>query len=189
MSLQQTTSQTVGPYFAIGLTWLNRSNLTGPDIAGQKVAIEGNILDGDQRPVPDALIEIWQADAHGKYGHPEDAQDKPLDAAFHGYGRIPADRNGHFRFTTVKPGQVPGPDGKYQAPHINVSIFARGLLRRLVTRIYFADDPANEADFVLNLVPARRRDTLLATPDPSESGLFQFHVHLSGERETVFFDV
>jgi protocatechuate 3,4-dioxygenase, alpha subunit len=146
-------------------------------------------LDADQKPVPDALIEIWQANACGKYAHPEDDQDKPIDSSFQGYGRIPADSNGCFTLTTVKPGRVPGPDGKYQAPHIDVSIFARGLLRRLVTRIYFADDPANNEDFVFSLVPAERRYTLLAKPEPDKREVLIFDIHLSGNNETVFFDV
>ena len=150
MSLQATTSQTVGPFFKIGLDWLNRDNLAAPGVAGERVIIEGCVLDGDSKPVPDALLEIWQANSHGKYAHPEDTQNKTLEPGFTGYGRIPTDDKGHFRFTTIKPGQVPGPGGKLQAPHIVVSVFARGLLRRLVTRIYFPDEPANSADFALS---------------------------------------
>lgn len=152
------------------------------------MTIEGRVLDGDSKPVPDALIEIWQANAHGKYAHPEDDQDKPLEAGFTGYGRIPTDDNGKFRFTTIKPGQVPGPDGKPQAPHIAVSVLARGLLRRLVTRIYFPDGPANTSDFVLNLVEPGRRDTLIAKQIAGQPGTLEWNVILQGPGETVFFD-
>jgi protocatechuate 3,4-dioxygenase alpha subunit len=188
MSLQRTTSQTVGPYFSIGLTWLNRDNLVGPGVSGQRVTIAGRVLDGDGKPVPDAMLEVWQANAHGKYAHAEDKQDKPLEPGFKGYGRIPADDNGKFRFTTIKPGPVPGPDGKAQAPHIVVSVFARGLLRRLVTRIYFQNEPENAGDFVLNLVEPARRETLLARKAAGQEDTLEWNVVLQGPEETVFFD-
>jgi protocatechuate 3,4-dioxygenase, alpha subunit len=188
MSLQATTSQTVGPYFSIGLTRLKQDNLAGPGVSGERVTIEGRVLDGDGQPVPDALIELWQANANGKYAHPDDDQNKPLEPGFTGYGRIPTDDNGKFRFATIKPGQVPGPDGKSQAPHIAVSVFARGLLRRLVTRIYFPDEPANAKDFVLNLVEPPRRDTLVAKKIPGQVGALEWNVILQGPGETVFFD-
>ena len=108
MSLQATTSQTVGPFFSIGLAWLNRDDLAGPGISGKHLTLEGRVLDGDGQPVPDALLELWQANAHGRYAHPEDTQAKPLEPGFQGYGRIPTDDNGRFRFTTIKPRQVPG---------------------------------------------------------------------------------
>ena len=188
MSLQATTSQTVGPYFSIGLTWLNRDNLAGPGVSGERVTIEGRVLDGDGHPVPDAMIELWQANANGKYAHPEDTQAKPLEPGFQGYGRIPTDDNGCFRFTTIKPGQVPGPDGKPQAPHIVVSVFLRGLERRLVTRIYFSEDPANAADFALNRVEPARRETLIAQPAAGKRDQLEWNVILQGSGETVFFD-
>ena len=139
-------------------------------------------MDADQKPVHDAAVEIWQANAHGKYAHPEDTQNKPLEAGFKGYGRVLTDENGGFDFTTVKPGRVPGPDRKEQAPHIDVSVFVRGLLRRLVTRIYFADDPANEQDAVLALVPAERRGTLMAKREGDGKDLLRFDIRLSGDR-------
>lgn len=187
MSLQRTTSQTVGPYFSIGLTWLNRDNLAGPGVTGERVTIEGRVVDGDGKPVPDAMIEVWQANAHGKYAHPEDQQDKPLEPGFSGYGRIPTDDNGKFHFTTIKPGQVPDPNGKAQAPHIVVSVFARGLLRRLVTRIYFPEEPSNADDFVLNLVEPTRRSSLIAKRS-AQAGALEWNVILQGREETVFFD-
>jgi protocatechuate 3,4-dioxygenase alpha subunit len=188
VSLQATTSQTVGPFFVIGCTWLNRNEIAGEGVKGERVTIEGSVLDGDGKPVPDALIEIWQANAEGKYAHLDDNQNKPVDANFQVFGRIPTDDDGKFRFTTIKPGPVPGPDGKRQAPHLAVTVFARGLLRRLVTRIYFPDESANSADYVLNLVEPARRGTLVGkkTANP---GSLEWNVVLQGEGETVFFDI
>jgi protocatechuate 3,4-dioxygenase alpha subunit len=188
MSRQATTSQTVGPFFSIGMGTAIKENLVGAGTSGERVTIEGRVLDGDGIPVPDAILEIWQANSHGKYAHPDDQQDKPVDANFKGYGRIPTDDQGKFRFTTIKPGQVPDLDGKLQAPHIVVSVFARGLLRRLVTRIYFPDDPANAADFALNLIEPSRRETLIAKKIAGASSALQWDVILQGSGETVFFD-
>lgn len=188
MSLQATSSQTVGPFFKIGFDWLNRNDLTGPGVTGERVTFTGAVLDGDAKPVPDAVLEIWQANSRGKYAHPDDTQDKPIEPDFKGYGRIPTDDQGRFQFTTIKPGQVPGPDGKPQAPHIVVSVFARGLLRRLVTRIYFPDEPANPADFALNQVEEGRRGTLIAKKSSSQAGALEWNVILQGAQETVFFD-
>lgn len=189
MSLQATTWQTVGPYFRIGLHWLNNDNLVGDAVSGERVTIRGRVLDGDGIPVPDAMIEIWQANAHGKYAHPEDTQSKLLEPGFTGYGRIPTDGDGVFRFVTVKPGPVPGPDGKEQAPHILVSVFMRGLLTRLITRMYFPDDPRNAADYVLNLVEPQRRPTLIAKSVSGHSGELEWKVVLQGTNETVFFEL
>ncbi len=188
MSLQATTSQTVGPYFAIGLTRLNKHNLAGPGVSGEPVTIAGRVIDGDGNPVPDVVLELWQANSQGKYAHPEDKQDKPLDPGFQGYGRIPTEADGKFSFATIKPGLVPGPDGKQQAPHIVVSVFARGLLRRLVTRIYFPDEPTNGNDFVLNLVEPARRGTLIAKRTAGQGNALEWNVILHGTDETVFFD-
>ena len=188
MTLRATTSQTVGPFFTIGLTRMNQTDLVGPGVSGERVTIEGRVFDGDGAPIPDAVIEIWQANSHGKYNHPEDEQDKPVEPGFRGYGRIPTDETGRFSFTTIKPGAVPGPDGKMQAPHIAVSIFMRGLLRRLVTRIYFADEPGNEEDFVLHLVEASRRGTLIARKVAGREGVLEWNVLTQGADETVFFD-
>jgi protocatechuate 3,4-dioxygenase, alpha subunit len=187
MSLRATGSQTVGPFFSIGFSWLNCDNLAGPDVSGEHVTIRGRILDGDGQPVPDALLEIWQANAHGKYAHPEDTQDKPVEAGFRGFGRIPTDAEGKFQFSTIKPGRVPGPEGQLQAPHIVVSVFSRGLLVRLVTRIYFPDEPANSEDFVLNLVDPSRRGTLIAKKVQPDN-LLEWNVIMQGPGETVFFD-
>ena len=186
MTLRATTSQTAGPFFSIGLERLNCAELAGPGVAGERVTVEGRVLDADGVGVPDAIIELWQANSYGKYAHPDDQQDKPVEAGFQGYGRIPTDEDGKFRFTTIKPGAVPGPDGKLQAPHIAVSVFMRGLLRRLVTRIYFPDEPRNERDPVLMLVPAARRSTLIARRKGPAA--MEWDVILQGEGETVFFD-
>jgi protocatechuate 3,4-dioxygenase alpha subunit len=186
MSLQTTSSQTVGPYLHIGLTWLVTENLVGPGVSGEKVTLEGRILDGDGAPVSDALVEIWQANAHGKYAHPDDPQDKPLEAGFKGFGRVPTDAAGGFKFTTIKPGRVAAPGGGLQAPHINVLILMRGMLKQLTTRIYFPADPANSEDAVLQSVPASRRDTLIAKQ--VAPGALEWNVTLQGNGETVFFE-
>jgi len=189
MSLQATTSQTVGPFFKIGLEWLNRDNLIGEGVSGDRVTIQGRIFDGDGVPVPDAIVEIWQANAHGKYDHPEDTQHKPLEPGFKGYGRIPVSAEGLFRFATIKPGPVPGPNGKEQAPHLVVSIFMRGLLKRLVTRMYFPDDERNANDPILDLVEAARRPTVIAKKTAGGPDTLEWNVVLQGSEETVFFDV
>ena len=188
MSLQATTSQTVGPYFTIGLTRLKKTDLVGPGASGERITIAGRVVDADGVGVQDAMLEIWQANSHGKYAHPADSQNKPIEPGFLGYGRIPTDENGRYSFATIKPGAVPGPDGKPQAPHIAVSVFMRGLLRRLVTRIYFPDDPANAGDFVLNLVEPARRGTLIAKKVVGQTVALEWNVILQGAEETVFFD-
>ncbi|MFZ0519792.1 MAG: protocatechuate 3,4-dioxygenase subunit alpha [Candidatus Acidiferrales bacterium] len=188
MTLRATTSQTVGPFFTIGLTRMNRSELAGPGVSAERVTIEGRVVDGDDVAVPDAVIEIWQANSFGKYAHPEDLQDKPLEAGFLGYGRVPTDELGRFSFTTIKPGAVPGPDGKMQAPHLAVSVFMRGLLKRLVTRIYFPDEAGNAGDFVLSLVEPARRGTLIARAVAGRARVLEWNVVMQGEGETVFFD-
>jgi protocatechuate 3,4-dioxygenase alpha subunit len=186
VSLRGTTSQTIGPYLRIGLEWMVVEDLIAPDTSGERVRIEGRILDGDGKPVNDAAVEIWQANSHGKYASPADTQDKPLEPRFRGYGRSLTDDAGAFRFRTVKPGRVPGPEGKLQAPHITVTIFMRGLLKQLLTRIYFPHDPANAHDPVLNLVPAERRASLIA--GQHADGALEWNVMLQGKNETVFFD-
>jgi protocatechuate 3,4-dioxygenase alpha subunit len=155
-------------------------------VAGQRVAIRGRITDADGKPVNDAAVEVWQANSHGRYASPEDKQDKTLEAAFRGYGRSLTDDGGAFRFNTIKPGRVPGPGGKLQAPHLTVTIFMRGLLKQLQTRMYFPDDPANAQDPILALVPAERRSTLIARG--GADGALEWNVILQGKNETVFFD-
>lgn len=186
MSLYASGSQTVGPYLHIGLTWLNTDRIAGPGVKGERVTIHGRLLDGDGIGVGDGLVEIWQASAAGRYTHPEDRQKKPLEKGFRGFGRIPTDAKGVFRFSTIKPGRVPGPDGKLQAPHLSVTVFMRGLLKQLATRIYFPGDPANAQDPVLKRVPAARRATLVARR--KGRGVLQWNIVLQGKDETAFFD-
>jgi protocatechuate 3,4-dioxygenase alpha subunit len=188
MSLETTSSQTIGPYLHIGLTWLIIDDLVGPGASGEHVAVEGRVVDGDGNAVNDAIIEIWQANAHGRYAHPEDAQHKPLEAGFKGFGRATTDRDGRFRFATVKPGRVPAPRGGSQAPHLNVALFTRGLLKHLITRMYFPGDAANADDPVLQSVPAERRATLIATQAAGKRGTLEWNVVLQGKNETVFFE-
>jgi protocatechuate 3,4-dioxygenase alpha subunit len=135
------------------------------------------------------MVEIWQADAQGKYNHPDDHQETLPDPACRGFGRLGTDESGSCRFETIKPGRVPGTGGKDQAPHLNLAVFARGMLKQLYTRVYFAGDASNGDDPVLALVPQDRRASLMAQPDPSRPGVWTFEIRLQGERETVFFDV
>ncbi len=192
MKLIPTASQTVGPFFAVGLTRPELADLTHAGKAkGETIVIEGQVRDGDGAPVPDAMLEIWQANAAGKYAHPEDRQEKPGDANFVGFGRAFTDRQGRYRFITIRPGAVPGRGNALQAPHIAMTVFARGLLKHLFTRIYFADlAAANEADPVLSAIddPAARQ-TLLAKPANGTPLTFRFDVVLQGDGETAFFDV
>ena len=186
MSLRGTTSQTIGPYLRIGLEWMVIEDVAPKGVAGERVTIEGRVIDADGKPVNDAAVEIWQANSQGKYASPEDDQDKPLEPGFRGYGRSLTDDSGQFRFRTIKPGPVPGPDGKLQAPHLSVTVFMRGLLKQLVTRLYFPDEPANADDPVLRLVPAERRATLIARK--RSDGTLEWNLVLQGKNETVFFD-
>jgi protocatechuate 3,4-dioxygenase alpha subunit len=185
MSLRASTSQTIGPYLRIGLEWMQIEDLAPKGVAGERISIRGRITDADGKAVNDAAVEIWQANSHGRYASPEDNQDKPLESAFRGYGRSLTGDDGAFRFKTIKPGRVSGPGGKPQAPHLNVVIFMRGLLKQLMTRMYFPDDPANAEDPILALVPAERRPTLVARRAGSD---LEWNVVLQGRDETVFFD-
>ncbi|MGH9511882.1 MAG: protocatechuate 3,4-dioxygenase subunit alpha [Terriglobales bacterium] len=186
-----TPSQTVGPFFSFGLTEGRGCApcVAGPQAKGERVLLSCRVLDGDGAPVPDAMIEIWQADAEGKYNHPQDPQHKNCDTACMGFGRMGTDDDGACEFETIKPGRVPGPDGSLQAPHLNLAVFGRGLLKQLYTRAYFAGDPANDADPILALVPVNRRETLMARLDDQRENRWKFEIHLQGVGETVFFDV
>ena len=181
-----TPAQTVGPYFGIGLPYPGAEELVPADTPGA-IIIAGVVYDGAGAPVPDHLLEIWQPDEEGRFADLHGAGgDAP--AGFRGFARVGLEReDGSYRLTTVKPGRVPGPGGTLQAPHIAVSVFARGLLHRCVTRIYFADEPqANVSDPVLARVPEARRETLLAIPSPSG---YRFDIRLQGPGETVFFAI
>jgi protocatechuate 3,4-dioxygenase alpha subunit len=185
MSLRASTSQTIGPYLRIGLEWMQIEDMAPKGVAGERVSFRGRVIDGNGNPVNDAAVEIWQANSHGRYAHPEDKQDKPLEKNFRGYGRSLTDDNGAFRFSTIKPGRVAGPGGKLQAPHLSVTIFMRGLLKHLQTRIYFPDDPANTEDPILAMVPAERRSTMIARR--GADGTLEWNAVLQGKNETVFF--
>jgi protocatechuate 3,4-dioxygenase, alpha subunit len=182
-----TPSQTAGPFFSIGFTWMNRAYIAA-ECAGERFTLRGRVLDGDGQPVPDASVEIWQADAEGRYHHPEQSDLRGDAAPFFGFGRVPTDTQGHFSFTTIKPGPVSGPGGQPQAPHLQISIFLRGLLQRLVTRMYFPDEPLNGSDPVLRTVPEPRRETLIARRTSGNSDALEWDLRLQGGNETVFFD-
>lgn len=185
-----TASQTVGPFFHLGLTKPHSvAQIAGPQARGERVRLICMVYDGKGVVLPDAMIEIWQADGAGKYHHPEDTRDIAGDPDCPGFGRLSSDANGMCEFETIKPGRVPWHNGVLQAPHLNVSVFARGLLKRLATRIYFFAEPSNAEDPVLGLVPEDRRDTLMARQDATAANVWCFDVRLSGPQETVFFDI
>lgn len=207
----QTPSQTVGPFFHYGLPWKGGADLVGrsemgarPELFGQKhyllnlssqtgtpagdaINVAGRVLDGVGDPVPDAMIELWQANAAGRYRAQEDRRlAVAIDPHFVGFGRASTDDAGVFRFRTIRPGRVPGPGNSLQAPHLALSIFGRGLVKRLATRLYFEGGEGNDVDPVLAAVPADRRETLVAK---SVDGVWRLDIVLQGEHETVFFDL
>lgn len=197
--LKESASQTAGPYVHIGcvptfagLTGVYPAELgavmLGKDAKGERIAIEGHVFDGTGAALSDVMLEIWQADAAGLYNSPSETRGQ-ADPAFGGWGRQPGDaRTGLFRFETIKPGRVPWPDGRLQAPHVSVWLVARGINLGLNTRAYFDDEAeANSADpLLLRIEQPARRDTLIA---PRKGDVYRFDIHLQGERETVFFDV
>jgi protocatechuate 3,4-dioxygenase alpha subunit len=201
--LKESPSQTAGPYVHIGLIpkqagfnvfEKNFSNvLVGPSTKGERIRIEGRVIDGSGTPLTDALVEIWQANAAGRYNHPADRQDKPVDESFRGWGRAGSDfATGMYFFETIKPGSVAGRHGRPMAPHINFWIVARGINIGLSTRMYFSDEEtANRADPVLNLIEQENRRRSLIAQRQQRSGdvVYAFDIHLQGENETVFFDV
>ena len=201
--LKESASQTAGPYVHIGLAphaagfdifEKNFSNvLAGPQTKGDRITIEGRVIDGSGTPLRDVLIEIWQANAAGKYNHPADRQDKPIDPTFRGWGRAASDfETGVFSFETIKPGVVAGRGGRPMAPHVNLWIVARGINIGLNTRMYFSDEAAaNAADPVLNLIEWEvRRNTLIAQRDDrGGKRVYKFDINLQGPQETVFFDI
>jgi protocatechuate 3,4-dioxygenase, alpha subunit len=178
-----TPSQTVGPFLGLGLPWAD-----GPDAVADGTPgafwLRGVILDGAGEPVPDALVETWQADPDGRFDHPDDPRGARRTPGFRGFARCPTDTQGRYAIRTVRPGRVPGPDGGRQAPHIDVTVLARGLLDRVVTRVYFPDEAANADDPVLALVDPVRRATLVAK---EAADGFVFDIRLQGDDETVFF--
>lgn len=201
--LKETPSQTAGPYVHIGLAPSyagfeifenNFSNdIAGPNTKGERITVRGRVFDGTGAPLRDVLLESWQANASGKYHHPEDTQQKPLDDDFRGWGRICSDfETGVFTLNTIKPGAVPGRNGTVQAPHISLWIVARGINIGLQTRLYFSDEAdANTQDPVLNAIEhVERRQTLIATRSEEDGKIvYTFDIRLQGDQETVFFDV
>lgn len=187
-----TASQTVGPFLKIGLAKGDMEYLVPKNTNGA-IKICGHVYDGQQEVVPDAMIEIWQANIYGKYAHPEDTSEAELVNGFNGFGRSCTDHEGYFFFYTVKPGCVPGRGNSLQAPHILLNIFARGMLKQQVTRIYFEDEiEANFKDPILNSIDDKdMRETLFGIKAPTENGLpvYKFDIYLQGEKETVFFEV
>lgn len=183
---ETTPSQTVGPYLAMVLPWPDGPDVVADGTAGA-IRIEGRLTDGTGDPIPDGLIEIWQADPDGRFDHPDDPRGA-VASGFRGFGRSATDAGGGFWFRTLRPGGLPAPDGEIEAPHLDVSVFARGLLRRVVTRLYFPDEQAaNAADPVLaSLAPA---DRALLTAEPVTEGVLRFDIRLQGDGETPFFAV
>ena len=189
MSELLTPSQTVGPYFAMRLPW-PEGPFVVPEGTPGAITIIGRLFDGAGNVIPDGLIETWQADPDGRFAHPDDPRGPVAGGykAFRGFGRSQTELDGSFKIVTLKPGPLPFGDGRTEAPHIDVSVFSRGMLDRSVTRIYFPDEAElNEADPVLLAVPERRRSTLIAVP--VSDGLLEFDVHMQGDQETVFFDL
>jgi protocatechuate 3,4-dioxygenase alpha subunit len=190
-TLLQTPSQTVGPFFGLGLgrNAQPMNVMVDASTEGERIRIEGRVFDGAEQPVDDALVEIWQANAHGRYRHALDSGPGALDPSFLGFGRCPTDANGAFYFETVKPGAIAGDAGRSHAPHVSVTVFARGMLVHAFTRMYFAGDRL-DADPVLVAVDSSRRDTLVAERVLEVGGptRYRWEIHLQGARETVFFD-
>ncbi len=189
-ALGVTPTQTVGPFFSPALLRDPWNIMTTDETAGEHIRVEGRLFDGDGNVVPDAMIEVWQANAHGRFNHPRDTRDLPLDPEFTGFGRSGTDDEGVYWFETVKPGAVPFEGDRMQAPHLSVMVHARGMLNHAQTRLYFGDEVANDADPVLALVPADRRKTLIAERS-EENGeiVYRLDIVLQGRNETVFFNI
>ncbi len=190
MTPEQTPNQTVGPFFHIGIRPGEEDLVKHQKAAGQRIYIQGRVLDGDGQPVSDALIEIWHADANGVYSHPSDPRHAEADPHFRGFGRCATDDEGYFWFKTIKPGSPQGDSGPSQAPHISVRVLARGMLIHALTRLYFPDEAANENDPVLqSITDPERRSTLIASlAAAGEFPTYLFDIRLQGERESVFFN-
>jgi protocatechuate 3,4-dioxygenase, alpha subunit len=187
--LRQTPSQTVGPFFHHGMPSGSENTLVTDLTHGKRIRISGIVFDGESRPIPDAVLEIWQADAHGYFNHPIDPHCGEADKHFKGFGRCATVNSGHYEFYTIKPGGIPDQAGQIQAPFINLRIFMRGLLIHAYTRLYFSDERANETDPLLNAIDSGRRGTLIAKrEDHGDQPTYHFDIHMQGEQETVFFE-
>lgn len=186
--LALTPSQTVGPFFGTALAWSGGATLVSPETLGERIELRGRVLDGDGEPVTDALVELWQANAAGRYAHPDDRRTELLvDPAFLGFGRCATDADGRYWFSTIRPGRVPANGPGLQAPHLVLGVFARGLLRRLETRAYFEGSSENGADPTLKLVDPARVARLMARREPGDAVAYRFDIVLQGPGETVFF--
>lgn len=186
-----TPAQTIGPFFHPAMLGKDvvQNVLVVPGVVGERIRIEGRVLDGDGAPLEDALVEIWQANAHGRYNHPADQRDLPLDPEFTGYGRSGTDQLGRYWFETIKPGPVPFDADFWQAPHISMTVFARGLLNHVTTRLYFQDEPLNGDDPILQLVPEHRQSTLIARRGGYDGAhIYRHDIVLQGADETAFFN-
>lgn len=193
MTAPPTASQTVGPFFHLGMVYLEKDNFVTEGAAGERITIRGKVLDGDRKPVADAVLEIWQADSTGRYPSEFPARNF-ASPHFLGFGRVETNDNGEFKFTTIKPGRLPAPDGSLQAPHIVITLFSRGLLKPLRTRLYLPDEPGNTDDVVLRQIPSDRRSTLIAALAGKRGvqnvpeNIFEWNIVMQGDGETVFFD-
>jgi len=186
--LEQSPSQTVGPFFHFGLFHGGENSLVNDATQGQRIRIIGHVFDGDGIAIPDAMVEIWQADAQGYFNHPTDPNQGRADKQFRGFGRSDTVNDGIFSFETIKPGAVARQDDNLQAPHINVRVFSRGLLIHVDTRLYFAGESANDSDALLNSIDPARRHTLMAIlVDSGHVPTYRFDIHMQGDDETVFF--
>lgn len=182
---EQSPSQTIGPFFHNVLIRGSEHIMTNAQTSGTRIVLTGKVLDGDGASISDALVEIWQADGNGRFNHPNDPQHANADPHFRGFGRSRTEEDGQFTFHTIKPGIINGE----VVPHINVRVFARGMLIHAVTRLYFAEQPKNELDPVFAAIPEKRRSTLLAKRQPdAPMPTYRFDIHLQGEQETVFFN-
>jgi protocatechuate 3,4-dioxygenase alpha subunit len=187
----QTPSQTVGPFFAFGLLKGDEHVLVNEQTRGQRIIVHGHVLDGSGAAIDDAMVEIWQADAAGIFNHPDDPRRHLADPHFRGFGRAGTNnREREYAFKTVKPGAVSWQGEVTQAPHLGMRVFARGMLIHVVTRVYFADEAANEHDPVLcSIADGKRRATLIAARDAvQDAPTYRMDIHLQGDRETVFFN-
>lgn len=186
MTIRTTPVQTVGPYFTLGLMHNGDNVLAQPDTDGEHIRIEGHVFDGDGDPIFNVMLEIWQANAAGRYNHPLDERPLPLDPSFVGFGRASTDTNGHYWFQTIKPGRVPYEGDVMQAPHIVFLVHASGVAYPLLTRMYFMDDPSNAEDHLLQRVPENRRHTLLAKPEQHDGDtIYRFDIVLRGQAEDL----
>jgi len=188
MNVEHTPEQTVGPYFSLGLMTEGDNVLVRQDTEGQRIRVEGHVFDGDGDPLFNVLLEIWQANTHGRYNHPLDQRPLPLDPNFIGFGRASTDGKGYYWFETIKPGRVPHEGDIMQAPHIVVVVHASGVAHPLITRMYFAGDESNWSDPILqNVVPQGRRHTLIAVPREERDGMtvYRFDIVLRGQAEDL----